>query len=124
MRMDIKSSGLTLTAALIEHAERRLRFALTRSHDRILRVAVLVGDSNGPRGGTDKFCRIRVLLKKAPEVLIEDTDAELYAAIDRAAERAGRNVTKRLDKLKASVRPTGLKPLSSLPGDASDTTEN
>ncbi len=124
MRMDIKSSGLTLTAALIEHAERRLRFALTRSHDRILRVAVLVGDSNGPRGGTDKFCRIRVLLKKAPEVLIEDTDAELYAAIDRAAERAGRNVTKRLDKLKASVRPTGLKPLSSLPADASDTTEN
>jgi len=124
MRIDIKGSGLKLTAALIEHAERRLRFALTRSHDRILRVAVLVGDSNGPRGGTDKFCRIRVLLKSAPEVLIEDTDAELYAAIDRAAERAGRNVTKRLDRLKANVRQTGLKPPSSPPGDASGATEN
>lgn len=124
MRIDIKGSGFPVTAALVDHAERRLRFALTRHSDRIVRVAVLVGDSNGPRGGTDKFCRIRILLKHLPEVLIEDTGAELYAVIDRAAERAGRNVAKHADRLKTNVRQPVLKPLRSPPGDASDVTEN
>ena len=123
MRIDIKGSGFPVTAALMGHAERRLRFALTRHCDRIVRVAVLVGDSNGPRGGTDKFCRIRILLQRAPEVLVEDNGAELYAVIDRAAERAGRNVAKRVDRLRANVRQTGLKPLRSPPSDASDVTE-
>ncbi len=120
MRIDIKGSGFSLTTALLDHTERRLRFALIRSSDRIVRVAVLVGDSNGPRGGEDKFCRIQVHLKRAPQVLIEDIGAELYAVIDRAAERAGRNVAKRVERLKDNVRQTRRKPLRSPPGDASD----
>ena len=113
MRIDIKGSGFSLTTALLDHTERRLRFALIRSSDRIVRVAVMVGDSNGPRGGEDKFCRIQIYLKRAPQVLIEDIGAELYAVIDRAAERAGRNVAKRVDRLKESIREARRKtPLS------------
>jgi len=120
MRIDIKGSGFSLTTALRDHTERRLRFALTRNYDRIVRVAVLVGDSNGPRGGEDKFCRIQIHLKSAPQVLIEDIGAELYAVIDRAAERAGRNVARHVDRLKDNVRQTRRKPLRSPPGDVSD----
>jgi len=124
MGIDIRGSCFPVTAALMDHAERRLRFALSRRCDRIVRVAVLVGDSNGPRGGTEAFCRIRILLKRAPEVLIEVTGAELYAVIDRAAERARRNVAKRVNRLPANVWQTGQEPLRSPPGDASDVTEN
>jgi len=120
MRIDIKGSGFPITTALMDHTERRLRFALTRSSDRIVRVAVMMGDSNGPRGGEDKFCRIQIHLKRAPQVLIEDIGAELYAVIDRAADRAGRNVAKRIDRLKENIRQTRRKPLRSPPGDASD----
>ena len=120
MRIDIKGSGFPITTALMDHTERRLRFALTRSSARIVRVAVMMGDSNGPRGGEDKFCRIQIHLKDAPQVLIEDIGAELYAVIDRAAERAGRNVAKRIDRLKENIRQTRRKPLRSPPGDASD----
>ena len=119
-RIDIKGSGFPITTALMDHTERRLRFALTRSSDRIVRVAVLVGDSNGPRGGEDKFCRIQIHLKRAPQVLIEDIGAELYAVIDRAAERAGRNVAKRVDRLMESIREAKRKSLRSPPGDVSD----
>lgn len=124
MRIEIKSSGFPLTAALTEHAERRLRFALTRHSDRIVRVVALVGDSNGPRGGTDKFCRIRILLQHASEVMIEDVGVELYAVIDRAAERAGRNVAKRVDRVRGIVRQTGLKPLHAPFEDVSNATAN
>ena len=120
MRIDIKSSGFAITTALMNHTERRLRFALTRSSDRIVRVAVMMGDSNGPRGGEDKFCRIQIHLKRAPLVLIEDIGAELYVVIDRAAERAGRNVAKRVDRLMESIREAKRKPLRSPPGDVSD----
>ena len=120
MRIDIKAADFPLTAALLDHTERRLRFALTRSSGRIVRVAVVVGDSNGPRGGEDKFCRIQIHLKRAPQVLIEDIGAELYAVIDRAADRAGRNVAKRVDRIKENVRQARLKPLRALPGDADD----
>ena len=124
MRIDIKGSGFPITTALMDHTERRLRFALTRSSDRIVRVAVLVGDSNGPRGGEDKFCRIKIHLKRAPQVLIEDTGADLYAVIGRAAERAGRNAAKRVDRLQESVRLARRKPLRARRADASDLSTN
>ena len=120
MRIDIEGSGFPITTALMDHTERRLRFALTRSSDRLVRVAVLVGDSNGPRGGEDKFCRIQIQLKRAPQVLIEDNGAELYAVIDRAAARAGRNVAKRVDRLKEGIREARRKTPLSPAGDGSD----
>lgn len=116
MRIDIRGSGFRITAPLLDHTERRLRFALTRSSDQIKRVVVRLGDINGPRGGEDKFCRIQVHFEHTPPVLIEDAGADLYALIDRVAERAGRNAAKRVDRLQESVRLPRRKPL---PGDAS-----
>ena len=124
MRIEIQGLGFALTAPLLDHTERRLRFALTRTSDRIRRVVVRLGDSNGPRGGEDKFCRIQVYLKHAPPVLIQDAGADLYALIERVAERAGRNVAKRVDRLRGNVRPAMPKPLRPLPGEPSDMSNN
>ena len=54
-------------------------------------------------------------IEHAPPVLIEDIGADLYAVIDRAAERAGRNVSKRVDRLHGNIRlPTPQPPASPL----------
>lgn len=124
MRIDIQGLEFPLTAALLDHTERRLRFALTRTSDRIKRVVVRLGDSNGPRGGEDKFCKIQVVLERAPPVLIEDTGADLYTVIDRAAERAGRNVAKNLGRLRENARRAMPQPSASPPGEGSDTSRN
>ena len=116
MKIQIQSTAFPLTAAILDHTERRLHFALTPRRDRIRRVDVRLGDSNGPRGGEDKFCRIRVFLEDAPPVLIEDRGGDLYAAIGRAAERAGRNVVKELFRLRGNVRPARPRP-PALPSD-------
>lgn len=87
-----------MTQALAGHVRRRLGFALARHGDRIQRVGVRLGDENGPRGGVDKFCRIQVRLVDAPAAVIEDVSADLYAAIDRAAERVGRVVDRNLQR--------------------------
>jgi hypothetical protein len=126
MRIDVQALGFSLTAPLLDHTRRRLRFALARAGDRIKRVEVRLGDTNGPRGGADKFCRMRVVLEHAPSVLIEDVGADLYAVIGRVAERAGRNVARLVDRLHQNVRLTKAKrkPLRSLLGEASDISNN
>lgn len=87
-----------MTQALTDHVRRRLGFALRPYSDRMQRVSVRVGDENGPRGGVDKFCRIHVHLIGAPVALTEDVGTDLYGAIDRAADRIGEVVGRRLDR--------------------------
>ena len=117
MRIDIQGRGISLTAPLLEHTQRRLRFALTRNRDRITRVVVRVGASNMPRGADNLYCHLQVYLQRAAPVLIEDSGPDLYAVIDRVSERAGRNVVKRIERLHENVRLARLKPLRALLGD-------
>jgi len=65
---------------------------------------VRLSDVNGPRGGVDKCCRIQIILKGLPDVVIEDVEADLYVAIDRATERAGRTVVRKVDRRKSLLR--------------------
>jgi ribosomal subunit interface protein len=98
MHIHILARGFALTDGLRQHIERRLQFALGWADDRLRQVSVRLSDENGPRGGEDKRCRIRIAFPGAPSVVIEDTEADLYVAIDRAADRAGRSVGRRLER--------------------------
>ena len=98
MQVEIRARNLELTRALQAHAERRLQFALGRFGSRIDRVVVRLADLNGPGGGVDKRCRIAVGLIRSKSVVVDDRDADLYTAVDRAADRAGRCVARLLTR--------------------------
>lgn len=100
MRINIQTSGLELTEGLRKHTEKRLSFALGWANDDVRKVNVRLFDINGPRGGNDKRCRIQIPIAGGPDVVVEDTEADLYAAIDRAADRTERTVTRRLERLR------------------------
>lgn len=102
MHLDIQSQGFDLTDGLRDYTQRRLAFGLGRSAHQVSRVAVLLADINGPRGGVDKRCRIRVRLAPSLEVVVEDTQADLYVAIDRATERIGRTVARSIGRQRGS----------------------
>ena len=104
MRIDIKAKGFDLTEGLHEHTVRRLQFALGWANQDVRAVSVRLFDINGPRGGKDKRCRIQVPFAGTPNVVIEDTESDLYVAIDRAAERAERAVVRRLERLREFPR--------------------
>jgi len=65
---------------------------------------MLLSDINGPRGGVDKRCQLRIVLAGMPDVVIQDTEANLYVAIDRASNRAGRTLVRKLDRLQSLLR--------------------
>ena len=98
MRIQVQARGFSVTEALRDQAERRLRFALGSLAGQIRSVNVLLDDQNGPRGGVDKRCKLRVVLDTQPAVVIEHLESDVYVAIDRASERASRTLARRLQR--------------------------
>lgn len=95
MLIGIQSRGFALSDGLKAHVERRLRTALGSISERVQSVVVRLTDVNGPRGGVDKHCVMHAQLPSASPVIIKQADANLYLAIDRAADRLGRTVSRR-----------------------------
>jgi ribosome-associated translation inhibitor RaiA len=114
MQIDIQARNFPLTHALRNHTKRRLGFALSARDNHIQSVIVRLSDINGTRGGEDKCCHIQVVLARLPDVVIEDTEADLYVAIDRAADRAGRTVGRRLMRKRTKGRSSGLHHMESI----------
>jgi putative sigma-54 modulation protein len=104
MRIDSETSDFPLTQTLRSHAERRLRSTLTCCGERIRRVAMRLNDVNGPHGGADKRCRLRVVLADLPDVVVDDTRADLYVAIDRATDRTRRTLVRKIERRQALLR--------------------
>jgi putative sigma-54 modulation protein len=96
MKVDVHAQGFPLTPALTEHAERRLRFALKHAADRVQQVTVRLADVNGPRGGVDKKCSVHIVMNGIPDIVTEDTEHDMYIAINRAVDRVGRTVLRRM----------------------------
>jgi ribosomal subunit interface protein len=99
MQIEIQARDFSLTKALRSHIERRLAFALSTRYDQIKRILVRLSDINGPRGGNDKRCQLQVILPGQADVMIEDTQPNLYVAIDRASNRASRTVSRKLARI-------------------------
>lgn len=98
MLIDLQARDFPLTDALQQHAERRLHYALSRNDACIIRIIVRLSDVNGPRGGNDKRCHLQLILSGMPDLVIEDTESDMYDAINRATSRAGRTLTRRLKR--------------------------
>lgn len=99
MKLELHSSRVAVSKSTEAYVERRLAFALGRFDDVVESVVVSLADINGPRGGIDKSCRMRVkLLGQKTPVIADVLDLEIRAAVDLAAERVGRAVARRLDR--------------------------
>ncbi len=99
MQLDIQTRGFSLTESLRDYTEKRMKFALHRNDKHILRTCVWLADINGPRGGIDKRCQVELTMAGHSNIVIEDTQADLYFAIDRASERCMRTLARHLERL-------------------------
>jgi putative sigma-54 modulation protein len=100
MNIQIRGIGIPPTEALSAHVKRRIAFSLSRFYARIERVVVRLSDLNGPKGGTDKVCRVSFTVNGLSPDCVEARDADLYSAVDLAFARAGRRVARMLEQSK------------------------
>jgi ribosome-associated translation inhibitor RaiA len=94
----IRSMAGELGPAERDYIRRKLGMKLGKYRDSIERCSVRLKDENGPRGGVDQLCRIKVVLRAMPSVVFESRNAALRAALDTAlsgVERAVRRGVQR-----------------------------
>ena len=95
---NIRVDGVRLDEDDRAYIRRRLGEKLGKYASSIERVTVRVRDINGPRGGIDLLCRIKVVLSSHPSVVVEHKAALLRPGLTRAlsgVERAVRQAVQR-----------------------------
>ena len=100
----VRMIGVDLADDQQAYVRRKLGMKLGKFATSIERISVRVTDMNGPRGGVDQVCNVKVVLSGLPSVVIERRHAALHAAIDDALRATEQAVRK-------SVRRRRMKPL-------------
>ncbi|MEZ5318064.1 MAG: HPF/RaiA family ribosome-associated protein [Vicinamibacterales bacterium] len=98
MTIRVRFTSLDHSDAVLEHVRRRATSAFGRLGARVGPLVVSLGDVNGPRGGRDKRCTVRVRLPGRGSIVVRETAHDLYAAVDRGLRRAAFAVTRWADR--------------------------
>ena len=104
MEFEIIDRDNVLTKANLEHANRSLRFALTRFSNEIERVRIIATDTNGPRGGVDMECLGQVTLRGRQTIEVKQNSVDFGSGINHLARRLARNVGRKLKSRRAFSR--------------------
>jgi ribosome-associated translation inhibitor RaiA len=94
----IRATGTPIDKADRDYLRRKLDLRLGKFARHIGRVSVRIGDANGPRGGIDKTCAIKVVLSRVPSVVVTSQAASLQAAMDGALQSMARTVRRSLQR--------------------------
>ena len=90
----------TLAETTKQHAERRLRFALSRFDGRIVRIDLTIGSPLDPPNDPGRSMRLTIKLRGADDVILADHDVQLQRCVSRLSERAARDVRRAIDRAK------------------------
>jgi ribosome-associated translation inhibitor RaiA len=77
---------------------RKLGTKLGRFASSIERITVRLSDTNGPKGGRDQRCQIKVVLSGLPSVVVNETDSTVARSVDPAIEAVAGAVRRRIQR--------------------------
>ena len=85
----IRQEGVEVDQSARTHIRRKLRTKLAKFAASVERASVRIGDLNGPRGGIDHVCRIKVVLSGLPSVVYERRGASTRVSGGGCSRRGG-----------------------------------
>lgn len=100
MRIQILDRNVGITQNQREQIDRCLQFAFDRFSSHINSIDISLADVNGPRGGEDVQCRIRISLHTGGELTVEGKGVSVEAVAAETADRAALAVSRRIDRLR------------------------
>jgi hypothetical protein len=106
MRIELVDRNNLLTETNREHAERDLRFALSRFSGDVDFIRITVKDTNGPRGGVDVECLGQVGLHRRGTIEVKQLAVNFGSGIPHLARRLARSVKRRLATSRKFSRET------------------
>lgn len=103
----IRATGAGVDAGDKAYLRRKPGRRLRKFASQVQRVSVRLDDVNGPRGGVDQRCRIKVTLRDQPSVMVERLEPSLHAAMDRSLSIVGTAVRRALQQRRAILHKPG-----------------
>ena len=108
MKLQIVSRDFEVTDSINYHIEKNTRDLLAWNWSKVNHIRVTIGDTNGPRGGVDKYCRVIIDLVAGEVVTVEKVAESLYTAISHASEVAERRALAVISRERQRRRWRGL----------------
>jgi ribosome-associated translation inhibitor RaiA len=96
--LEVQRKGISVRRSLLDAISKQIDEALSRFAGRIRRVSICLSDTNGPRGGVDKDCSIAVQLVRGKTLRARQSDANLLAATNLAADRVTHALRRELER--------------------------
>lgn len=98
MDFDVRMYHVDLVNALRAYVERRLRFKLGRNEGHIRTLKCRLTEQDSVTGSGVKLCFLAAKLVPSGEVIITETNADLYVAVSRAIERLKTTLRRNLER--------------------------
>lgn len=90
--------------ALRDYVHQRTGFKLGKFAPRVDRISIRFEDVNGPKGGTDSRCAVKVTLTRHESVVVEVVEADYRLAFDHAIDACERAVRRTLERVRSKAR--------------------
>ena len=104
MKINVQSRGFKLSKSLYRRVNAKLRRILHRYGDQITHADVMLQDVNGPKGGEDMKCLINIRVSKSKSIVVQETAADLYDAVNTCAQRVTRTIERHFDRSRRQSR--------------------
>lgn len=96
MKIDIQNCLSEFDQSIEEHIQRALRLALSKMAANISSITFTISDVIDQNGKTEKHCSLKLSLYHVPNIVIEETQVDLYFVIDRVIQKATRTLSRKL----------------------------
>jgi ribosomal subunit interface protein len=100
MQIQINPGDVQNSEALDQHAREKVTVALRHYAEQVTRVEVHLANLNANKGGVSLRCTIEARLAHHQPLAVEHDAEDMYKAIDLAADKLERAVTRKLERLK------------------------
>ncbi|GEL73201.1 MULTISPECIES: ribosome hibernation-promoting factor, HPF/YfiA family [Myxococcus] len=108
MKVLLRGVHLNLSDALKSYVDEHLVRHIERfADDEAAEIDISLVDTNGPKGGMDKECRVTVRLPGLSSVHVTETADSLFPAIDASRDRLETSLKRMLGK-RRDVHTNGL----------------
>ena len=99
MLIKIHSQDVSINDKLRGYIQTKLRLTLGLYHDKIQRTDIFLKDVNGPKGGKDIACKIKVKADGHTPFVSQQTTEDVVSSVNIAAHKIKRTASRRFDKL-------------------------
>lgn len=114
MQVEIRTFSTHPAQVHRAYARRRLRFKCDSHPGMIRRLKVRLMEQNAAKAGQKKICQIAAHLIPSGTIKVREAAADTYRAIDKAVERFGSALSRKLERRRSARR--GFESIRKPPG--------